>query len=188
MYCLCGCGVATKPHTKNNARKGHIIGVPRAFLSGHNRRAQANFSKCTSCDKGYLSPCLEWNGAVSHGGYGRLKSGGRMLQAHRLSYELSKGPIPGYMQIDHLCRNRRCVEPTHLEAVTCAENIRRGLSTKLAVRDVLAIREDARSPKQVGKDYNVTARHIRKIREGKRWSVDVVEHGAKAFVEAGGAR
>lgn len=51
---------------------------------------------------------------------------GRTIAAHRLAYELLVGPIPDGLQIDHLCRNTRCVNPDHLEAVTQRENILRG--------------------------------------------------------------
>lgn len=49
-----------------------------------------------------------------------------MLSAHRVAYELTRGPIPAGMEIDHLCRVRSCVNPDHLEAVTRGENLRRG--------------------------------------------------------------
>jgi hypothetical protein len=59
-------------------------------------------------------------------GYSELRPKGSRWLAHRLSYELYVGPIPRGLQIDHLCRNRRCVKPTHLEAVTHQENFIRG--------------------------------------------------------------
>ncbi len=70
--------------------------------------------------------CWIWIGVCEKKGYGHFKFAGRTLKAHRVSYEIYKGPIPHGLQIDHLCRVRCCVNPDHLEAVTCWENIRRG--------------------------------------------------------------
>lgn len=72
--------------------------------------------------------CWLWTAARSDTGYGSFGVGGKVVNAHRFAYELWIGPIPEGMQIDHLCRVRRCVNPTHLQVVTQAENIRRGES------------------------------------------------------------
>lgn len=68
------------------------------------------------------SGCLEWAGVINRGGYGHISHRGNTLLVHRLAYELHVGPIPAGLHIDHLCRNRRCLEPTHLEPVTPREN------------------------------------------------------------------
>lgn len=70
--------------------------------------------------------CLEWTGAISSRGYGRVTIGKKTRQPHRVSYEWTVGKIKDGMILDHLCRNPRCVNPDHLEEVTNAENVRRG--------------------------------------------------------------
>ena len=76
--------------------------------------------------------CWVWSGAKMTTGYGQIKLRGRYYSAHRLSYELFVGPIPPRRVIDHLCRNRACVNPDHLEAVTQAVNCQRGVRDRRA--------------------------------------------------------
>lgn len=79
-----------------------------------------------------VTGCWVWHAAVSPGPppgkwpYGIMQFNGKMQMAHRVSYQLHRGPIAEGMQLDHLCRNTRCVNPAHLEPVTAKENIRRG--------------------------------------------------------------
>lgn len=71
--------------------------------------------------------CWEWTGATARG-YGQIWSAGQRVYAHRLAYELLVGPIPEGLELDHLCRNRPCVNPRHLEPVTHRVNTLRGVS------------------------------------------------------------
>lgn len=71
-------------------------------------------------------PCWIWTGCLYPTGYGLFVGNDRLPhRAHRIAYELWKGPIPAGLVIDHLCCNRACCNPAHLEAVTQRENVLR---------------------------------------------------------------
>lgn len=71
------------------------------------------------------SCCWNWTGTVSRNGYGVAHTGRSSMTAHRYVYRRERGPIPAGLELDHLCRNKLCVNPAHLEPVTHAENMRR---------------------------------------------------------------
>lgn len=69
--------------------------------------------------------CWEWIGSISNRGYGQVGVIGKVRSTHRVAYELLVGPISDGLHIDHLCRNRSCCNPAHLEAVTPKVNAER---------------------------------------------------------------
>ena len=74
--------------------------------------------------------CWRWMGTINAQGYGHLSFNGERTSPHRLAYLVWVGPIPDGSEVDHVaargCRHRDCFRPDHLEAVTHAENVRRG--------------------------------------------------------------
>lgn len=111
----------------------------RQALSTHRVRSVA----CRAADDGAevafwarvdrSGDCWLWTGALSGAGYGQLRSGGKTAYAHRYAYELLVGQVPEGLQLDHLCQNRACCNPAHLEPVTQEENIRRGSAPSAVV-------------------------------------------------------
>ncbi len=71
--------------------------------------------------------CWQWTGNVLANGYGLFSRQSHARSAHRWFYQLLVGPVPDGLVLDHLCRNRSCVNPAHLEPVTCKENVLRGI-------------------------------------------------------------
>jgi hypothetical protein len=81
--------------------------------------------------------CWLWRSTRNASGYGTFTADGRRWMAHRYAYEALVGPIPEGLELDHVCRMRSCVNPSHLEAVTSAENKSRspiGINTVRRVR------------------------------------------------------
>lgn len=100
--------------------------------------AKSHFTVLERLLKNYMpvteSGCWIWMLALLKGGYGRIKIGKITKLAHRVAYELLKGPIPDGLEIDHLCRVRCCINPNHLEPVSYLENIRRGEGNAAATK------------------------------------------------------
>lgn len=123
-------------------------------------------------DRGFGTPCWEWQMHCDNSGYGRIRIGRLHMAAHRYYFELYRGPVGDNLQLDHLCRNRKCVNPDHLEVVTMVENIRRGNVAKLTpvqVSEILALKGHE-TAKEVGQRFGVVRSTISRIWSGDRWS------------------
>jgi HNH endonuclease len=163
-FCHCGCGERTKPSKQNVSTRGLVKGEPMRFIYGHaRRRGPRDYS---------IEPetgCWVWERSLTTKGYGNTSKDGKTALAHRVYYEQAKGPIPEGLQIDHLCRNRACVNPDHMEAVPQQENLRRGVGTKLTAEIAAFVRSSDERPEVLGSRYGVTAGAIYAIRRGISW-------------------
>lgn len=132
--CQCGCGQPTPiaPRMqKMNGRVTQIKGQPVRFLNGHGNRGRGGYlRRWLPEDRGHDTPCWIWQGDTDRGGYGSTRTviDGRRIHtpAHRAVFVELGGTIPDGLQLDHLCRVRLCVNPSHLEVVTARENTLRG--------------------------------------------------------------
>lgn len=132
--CQCGCGNPAPIARQSLYSEGIVRGKPLRFLAGHFPR---NLTYTINADTG----CWIWNGKPDAAGYGVARIDNNSMKAHRYIYEQHHGAIDPNLELDHLCRNRRCVNPDHLEPVTHAENVRRGDNTKLTKHDVILARQ-----------------------------------------------
>lgn len=96
--------------------------------------------------------CWEWTGALNSRNYGCIAVTGVSQLAHRVAYTLLVGPIPGGLEIDHLCRNTVCCNPSHLEPVTQYQNVHR----RPDIRKTHCIRGHAMTPENIIMKYRGT--------------------------------
>ena len=117
--------------------------------------------------------CWNWIGSINpKTGYGKKQWFGKTWLAHRWMWTMLFGSIPKNLTIDHTCRNRKCVNPHHMELVSMIENQRRGSAAKLTVEQVRKIRgiEIRRGDRnRIAKQYNVSPMTISDIRSGRSW-------------------
>jgi hypothetical protein len=109
--------------------------------------------------------CWHWQRSKDTYGYGHLWVDGRIQLAHRWSYMTNRGPIPEGLELDHLCRNRACINPDHLEPVSHAQNVRRGRARKLTDDDVTLIFTSNETNRALGRRLGVSDVRVSQIRK-----------------------
>jgi hypothetical protein len=177
-YCLCGCGEKT-PISKYTAKhRGAVKGQPTRYRHGHAMKGRtitrlADAAPYEITDTG----CWIWRRTKAWSGYAMMRDAGKGRLAHRVYFERAKGPIPAGYQLDHLCRERLCVNPDHLEVVTRRENVRRGANTKLTAEMVKTIRREFREDggsrasfaKRIAPRYAVSWYCVEDVLKGRTW-------------------
>lgn len=167
-YCRCGCGKKTNIIKMTNLARGLVKNSPRRYIAGH---------YSTSRRPGYTikeNGCWEWNGRTNKDGYCGIQIDGKYVGAHRYMYEKIVEKIGRGLVLDHLCRVPSCVNPSHLEPVTHAENCRRGVATKLNRKTVEIIRAKLENKKRgdtekIARRFNVCRQTIANIESNYTW-------------------
>lgn len=144
--CKCGCGEITPLARKTDRQKSMIEGEHLEFCKHHKNRFLAEQAidrrlEGEGFDIDPITGCWNWNGWLSKKGYGQLTPVGSTKLVHVVMWERSNGTVPPGRELDHVCRNRRCGNPAHLEPVTHAENVRRGSVPKINQEIADQIRE-----------------------------------------------
>lgn len=167
--CMCGCGQPTPIAKQSETRSGAVAGFPTKYIPRHSARRRLVIERV---DRGYDTPCHIPNKTPNKAnGYVYVWRDGRPFRLHRLMYEGRYGLIPEGMVIDHLCRQRDCCNPDHIEAVTVAVNTRRGDTSRLTDDDVAAIRQlvGSMTQREIAEQFGIKQPTVSDILRGKSW-------------------
>lgn len=127
--------------------------------------------------------CWLWTGSLIKGtGYADFKRAHLCRNGHQYAYLTFVGPIPTGLELDHLCRVRRCVNPVHLEPVTRLMNVRRGAATKLSDEQVLEIRrlrKEGVTVASLAAQLGMDRKHISNLSRGLGRSAIRMAHGVR---------
>jgi hypothetical protein len=182
--CRCGCGQVTEIAVTTRRTRGWVKGKPKPFVGQHRKRLSGLAASADACELDPETGCWIWMRARNPNGYGVVRSPTeeRQVYAHRLFYERANGPIPEGLTIDHLCNNPPCVNPAHLEAVSEAENIRRGFRRRFGhlVANVRRRHADGAAISAIARDFGINRKTVDLIVQRRGWAADplTIDEGA----------
>lgn len=170
MNCACGCGGEPAVAMRNWRAHGVLKGKRMRFVRGHRPGVPGPGPRWVEEDRGFETPCRIWQGVKIPLGYGRITRDGKKALVHVVVFEAAHGPVPDGYEVDHRCGQRDCGRLDHLEAVTHAENCRRGRATKLVVEQVQAIRASSETGPVLAARFGVSRSTIYAIRSRRLWA------------------
>ena len=148
--CQCGCGGVTPIAEATRYKLGLVRGEHTRWILGHQSRKEPREDTGGALwveeDRGYSTPCWIWQGQKRQG-YAYRRKGSAAEGVHRAMFEERYGPVPSGMVVDHLCRQRECINVDHMEAVSIGENVLRGMHPKMvAYREGTCTKGHPRTP------------------------------------------
>lgn len=144
------------------------IKMPRKYR--YEKKVRAMF--CIE-NRGHHTPCWIWKRALNGHGYAiRGHNGFRTQLVYLQFWQMINGSVAEGLELDHICRQRDCVRPDHLEPVTSQENTRRGFSTKLTISQVEEIRRLRNTgifARTIGEQFGISKTHVLRICKDRAW-------------------
>lgn len=174
--CQCGCGERTTISTQNHRRFGWVKGQPMRFIRGHSRRTRGPDyieDPETGCWNWQKRLNAEQAGKQS-GGYGQIWNDARKSfdAAHKVYWQRVNGSIPAGHELHHTCWNRRCVNPSHLVALTPTEHMRLHPHVVLDMekaREVRRLHAAGTPTKVIAAQFGISVSSVRHVYTGRHW-------------------
>lgn len=163
-FCHCGCGQKTKVATKNVRKHGYVRGEPYRFIVGHTNKINHTVDSQTGC--------WIWGGKLNGNGYAVSTRNHKSVRLARWLYERTFGALSVGMHVDHICRNRACINPYHLRPLTPRDNQLASPLLKLTkdkAREIRRLRSSGKTFSAIGSQFGISKRYVFDIVKRDAW-------------------